>query len=48
MNSFLGQVIGRNDPAAGVAYFNFQQSPTKQLARYGYASISALTRLQEE
>jgi hypothetical protein len=41
-------VVGREDPSSGVAAFNFQQSTTKDLSRYGYASLKAFSRLQEE
>ena len=43
-----GHIISRDDPAAGVAAFNYQQSATKDFARYGYATLKAYRLLREK
>ena len=42
-----GHVVKKGDPASAVAAFNYQQAATKDLARFGYATLRAFTRLQQ-
>jgi hypothetical protein len=43
-----GHIIKKDDPAAGVAAFNYQDSITKEYARYGFATIKAYALLREK
>jgi hypothetical protein len=43
-----GHIIKKDDPAAGVAAFNYQDSITKEFARYGFATIKAYALLREK
>jgi len=45
---YQGQVIQRGDASAGVAAFNYQQATTKDMARYGYATLKAFALYQEK
>lgn len=44
----IGHIISRDDPAAGVAAFNYQQSMTKDFTRYGFATLKAYALLRDK
>lgn len=45
---YAGQIIKRGEASAGVAAFNYQQAATKDLARYGYATLKAFSLYQDK
>lgn len=47
-SAISGHTIKKGDPAAGVAAFNYQQSTTKEFARYGFATLKAYALLREK
>lgn len=44
---FLGVKLERNDPGLYLAAFNAPSEQALKLARYGYASLQAATRLAQ-
>lgn len=46
--SAIGHIIKKDDPAAGVAAFNYQDAITKQFSRYGFATLKAYALLRDK